>query len=52
MSDLNDKLWLSAAELGGLLGVHCATIWTWNSGGKIPQPVKIGGTTRNGEGTG
>lgn len=33
-------------ELAELLGVNRATVWTWNSGGKIPRPVKIGGATR------
>ena len=43
---MDDKLLLSASELGTLLGVNRSTIWTWHSGGKIPLPVRIGGTTR------
>ena len=41
-----DKLLVSARELAALFGVDKCTIWTWHSGGKIPMPVKIGGTTR------
>jgi len=40
------KLLLGAAELGSLLGVSKSTIWAWHSAGKVPQPVRIGGTTR------
>ena len=40
------KLLISAAELGKLLGVNKSTIWSWHSAGKIPLPVRIGGTTR------
>ena len=40
------KLLIWAAELGNLLGVGKSTIWSWHSSGRIPQPVRIGGTTR------
>jgi predicted DNA-binding transcriptional regulator AlpA len=40
------KLLISAAEMGRLLGVNKSTVWSWHSSGRIPQPVKIGGTTR------
>lgn len=40
------RLLLSASELGSMLGVARCTVWTWHAGGKIPRPVKIGGTTR------
>ena len=40
------KLLLSADELGRALGVNKSTVWSWHSGGKIPTPVRIGGTTR------
>ena len=41
-----DRLLLSASELAVLLGVARCTVWTWHASGKIPMPVKIGGTTR------
>jgi predicted DNA-binding transcriptional regulator AlpA len=40
------KLLIGAADLGSLLGVGKSTIWSWHSSGRIPQPVRIGGTTR------
>ena len=40
------KLLISAAELGKLLGVNKSTVWSWHSSGRIPLPVKLGGTTR------
>jgi len=40
------KLLIGAAELGNLLGVGKSTVWSWHSSGKIPLPVRIGGTTR------
>ena len=43
---LEGRLLLSAAELARLLGVSRSTVWTWHSSGKIPLPVRIGGTTR------
>ena len=42
----DSKLLLSASELGALLGVNKSTVWSWHSSGKIPLPVRIGGTTR------
>jgi len=39
-------LLVSAKELGALLGVSRCTVWTWHASGRIPLPVKIGGTTR------
>ena len=43
---MTDRLLLTAADLGAILGVHRATVWTWHAGGKIPMPVRIGGATR------
>ena len=40
------RLLIGAAELGDLLGVGKSTIWAWHSSGRIPLPVRIGGTTR------
>ena len=39
-------LLLTAKELGRLLGVALCTVWTWNAAGRIPLPLRIGGTTR------
>ena len=41
-----ERLLVSAEELGHLLGVHRSTIWSWHSSGRLPSPVRIGGTTR------
>ena len=40
------ELLLSAQEVGTLLGVNRSTVWTWHASGKIPAPLRIGGTTR------
>jgi len=39
-------LLLSVRELGKLLSISTATLWRWEAAGRIPRPVKIGGTTR------
>ena len=41
-----NRLLISAAAVGRLLGVNKRTVWSWHSSGRIPQPVRIGGTTR------
>ncbi len=40
------QLLLSAEELGERLGFSARTIWRLRSAGKLPQPVKIGGSIR------
>ena len=42
----NKLILLTASELGELLGVARCTIWSWDSSGRIPRPVRIGGCTR------
>jgi len=46
MGSDNRKLLISATELADLLGVNKSTVWSWHSSGRIPLPVRLGGTTR------
>ena len=39
-------LLLKAQEVGEVLGVNKSTVWSWESSGRIPRPVRIGGCTR------
>ena len=39
-------LLLTAAEVGRLRGISTATVWRWDTAGRLPQPVRLGGTTR------
>jgi len=42
----NEPLLLDAKALAHLLGVARCTVWSWLSSGRIPSPVRIGGTVR------
>lgn len=37
---------INAEELGRMMGVSERTLWRLLSGGKLPQPVRIGRNTR------
>lgn len=39
-------LLLSAKQSAKLCGVSVATFWRWDSAGRIPMALRIGGTTR------
>ena len=41
-----ERLLLSARQLATLLGVSTSTVWSWHSSGRIPVPLRIGGSTR------
>lgn len=42
----DDAVLLTAEDVGHLLQVSERSVWRWLSAGKIPEPVKIGGSTR------
>ena len=44
--EVEGRVLLSAKELATMLGVNRSTIWSWFNSGRIPAPVRIGGTTR------
>ncbi len=37
---------VSAKELGALLGVSLRQVWRLNSTGKLPKPIRLGGSVR------
>ena len=37
---------ISARELADLLGISMRQVWRLNSAGKLPRPVRIGGSVR------
>ena len=39
-------LLISAARAAEMCGVSTATWWRWDSSGRVPPAVRIGGTTR------
>jgi excisionase family DNA binding protein len=41
-----ERLLLSAAEVSSVLGVSSRTVWRLLSTGKLPEPVRIGGSVR------
>ncbi len=43
----NDRFTLlSAQDLAGMMRVSTRTVWRLLSGGKLPQPIRIGGSVR------
>jgi len=43
---LTTALAISARELAELLGISLRQVWRLNSAGKLPKPVRIGGSVR------
>jgi excisionase family DNA binding protein len=43
---IDDRLLLRADEVARLLSVCRRSVWAWASGGRMPQPVKIGRASR------
>jgi len=41
-----ERLGLSAREMGVRLGISVRQIWRLNSAGKLPKPVRLGGSVR------
>lgn len=39
-------LLLSAGEVARMLGVSTRTLWRLQSGGRLPEPIRLGGSTR------
>lgn len=37
---------LKAQEVAEFAKVDVRTVWRWNSSGKLPKPVKLGGSVR------
>jgi len=44
--DLNTALAISARELAEMLGVSLRQVWRLNSAGKLPKPIRLGGSVR------
>jgi len=44
--DGSDRLLLSANQVAELLGVSVRTLWRLLSAGKLPAPVRLGGSVR------
>lgn len=44
--DLNTALAISARELAEMLRVSLRQVWRLSSAGKLPKPLKIGGSVR------
>ena len=42
----DDGQLVSVESVAKMLAVSPRTLWRWNSAGKVPAPVKVGGTTR------
>jgi excisionase family DNA binding protein len=45
MADIQKQL-LSVREVGEVLGLNKSSIWRLARAGKLPQPIKVGGSTR------
>ena len=43
---MDDKLLLSANDVGRILGIGLSTVWRHHSAGRLPLPVHLGGATR------
>ncbi len=43
---LAEALAVSARELAGLLGISLRQTWRLNSAGKLPKPIRLGGSVR------
>ena len=41
-----ERLLLGAGEVGMMLGLSKATVWAHHAAAFLPEPVKIGGSTR------
>lgn len=46
LSDNNESIAISAKQLSHLLGVSLRQVWRLNATGKLPRPVRIGGSVR------
>ena len=42
----SDALAISARQLAGLLGISLRQAWRLNSAGKLPKPIRLGGSVR------
>jgi predicted DNA-binding transcriptional regulator AlpA len=42
----SEQLLITASDLARLLHVSCRTLWRLNSAGRVPVPVRFGGTVR------
>ena len=45
-SKVIQALAVSARELAGLLGISLRQAWRLNSAGKLPKPIRLGGSVR------
>jgi prophage regulatory protein len=46
VSDNSQSIAISAKQLSQLLGVSLRQVWRLNATGKLPRPVRIGGSVR------
>lgn len=44
--DQNSQLAISARELAEMLNVSLRQVWRLNSAGKLPKPIRLGGSVR------
>lgn len=44
--ELSEPLLITAAEVAHLLNVSTRTLWRLLSAGRVPRPVRLGGTVR------
>ena len=42
----NNALAISARDLAGLLGISLRQCWRLNAAGRLPKPVRLGGSVR------
>jgi predicted DNA-binding transcriptional regulator AlpA len=46
VSGVREVLAISARELAEMLGISLRQVWRLNSAGKLPRPLRIGGSVR------
>ncbi len=44
--DCNTQLGMSARQLSQMLGISLRQVWRLNSAGKLPKPIRLGGSVR------
>lgn len=37
---------MNVREVADFFGVSVSTVWRWTADGSIPEPIKLGGSTR------
>jgi len=44
--NVQEALAISAHEFAGLFGISLRQVWRLNSAGKLPRPIRLGGSVR------